>query len=827
MTAIHHQRSERVGVRARLVCTSSIMALFISVAMPAVAKDVSFNISSQPLSDALLVFSRQSDILVAAPFALVDGKSAPAVSGVMTPEQALRQILQGTGLRVVPGADGGLVVQRDDQTEARDVRAPALPNRQPTQTAAAQVDHTSAGRGDLGGAVIEEVIVSAQKRDERLQDVPVAVTALSAQVLVQSNQVRIQDFAASVPGFTVSPSPSAGGQQMLSIRGISTGFNTNPTVGITVDDVPFGSSTNISGNTVPDIDPADLARVEVLRGPQGALYGASSMGGLLKFVTVDPSPDSKNGRLSAGLSDVHNGAEVGYSVRGSINLPVSDNFAVRLSGFTRRDPGYIDNPVLGLEGVNEATVRGGRASAMWEPSDAVSVKLSALYQKFKGDGTNDANVLPGFGDLQQNYPRGVGAFERQIQAYSVAINADVGSVDVTSLTGYNVNDFSDSFDFSYALGGLAQSLFGVSGAPVFTKSRTEKFTQEFRASIPLTDHVEWLLGGFYTHEDSPYSQDVQAVVPATGARIGRVLLVTDDPTYEEYAAFTDLTFTFSDRFDVQVGGRQTHIKRTATGAADATANAFTYLFTPRFKISPDLMVYARAASGYRAGGQNTNPDPLVPRKFDPDKTNNYELGIKGGTPDRSLSFDASLYYIDWKGLQLNLLNARNSQTFTTNVSRAKSEGAELTLEARPALGLTVAAAASWNNAVLTEDTGSAVAFGLDGDRLPFSAKFAGYMSIEQEFAISGDLDGLIGGKVSRTGSRIGSFISTPARERFPGFTTFDVRAALMFDAWVANAYVNNIADKRGVLGGGAGTFPPFAFSYIQPRTIGITVTRNF
>jgi outer membrane receptor protein involved in Fe transport len=173
--------------------------------------------------------------------------------------------------------------------------------------------------------------------------------------------------------------------------------------------------------TAPDIDPSELAQVEVLRGPQGTLYGASSIGGLLKYVTVDPSTDALSGRIQAGTSSVRNGAELGYSFRGSVNIPLSDTLALRASGFTRRDPGYIDDPMLNAEGVNKVTTQGGRLSALWRPSHEFSWKASALYQDSKASGSPYVDVQPGLGNLQQSDVRGTGDvdFIRRIAGLSL------------------------------------------------------------------------------------------------------------------------------------------------------------------------------------------------------------------------------------------------------------------------------------------------------------------------------------------------------------------------------------------------------------------------
>src|SRR5580704_15151612 len=172
------------------------------------------------------------------------------------------------------------------------------------------------------GTKLEEVVVTAQKREERLQDVPVSVTAISADTLVENNQVRLQDYYSQIPGVTLSAS-TFGGLPSLTIRGLNTGGGAN--VAVMVDGIPFGSSSSlVSGAQPPDIDPADLARVEVLKGPQGTLYGANAIGGLLNFVTAAPATTSFSGRVESDLSSIYNGNELGYGTRASVNVPISD-----------------------------------------------------------------------------------------------------------------------------------------------------------------------------------------------------------------------------------------------------------------------------------------------------------------------------------------------------------------------------------------------------------------------------------------------------------------------------------------------------------------------
>ncbi len=861
-------------------CIATCLSLLAGICPGMAAADLSaraqFNIAPQELPSALLRYSEQSGVQVTSPAEQLDGKVTAGVVGTFSARQALERLLVGTALNYgvigsntvtifVPGAAG----RTDSSTHASSAPPVSMSSSTPPSGAEggqqkpsfwdrfrvaqvdrektasdARVEETSAAF-QAAPAKLEEIVVTAQKRFERLQDVPVPVTAISADSLVSNNQLRLQDYYSSVPGLNLTPSVQAA--QALTIRGISTGSVTNPTVGVTVDDVPYGSSTGLGGGeVVPDIDPNDLARIEVLRGPQGALYGASSLGGLLKFVTADPSTERTSGRMEVGASGVSNGADAGYNLRGSVNVPLNETIAVRASAFTRRDPGYIDNPILHINGLNEARVSGGRVSMSWRPSGLLSVKLSALFQEAKGDGSNDVGIptasyssTSGLGDLQQNYVRNVGSYDRKVEAYSAILDARLGGVDLTSVTGYNVNSLQDSFDLSFALGGAALKVFGVGGAPVTDDTSTRKFSQEIRLSIPLGEKYEWLIGGFYTHEDSPYVQNVLAENPATGEVAGSLGYSKFPTTYQEYAGFTDLTVHFTDRFDVQIGGRdseidQTYIDYDATGAisipkASSRANATTYLVTPRFKMSPDLMIYARAASGYRAGGPNSNcVENNVPCQYAPDKTQNYEVGVKGIFLDGRLTIDSSLYYIDWKNIQLHLVNPQNGDGYYTNGGAARSKGLEFSVETRPVTGLTIAAWVTWNEATLTQDLPAAsTAFGRSGDRLPLSSRFSGNLSLQQEFPLWGSVAGFAGANLNFVGSRKGDFVGDPQRSDLPAYTKTDLRVGGKYESWIVNVYVNNVADRRGVLNGGLGYYPPFASIYIQPRTFGLNLSRTF
>jgi outer membrane receptor protein involved in Fe transport len=829
---------------------TSVAAILLCCVANAQANDpksVKVDIQQQSILGALKELGEQTglQLLMRVDTVSTDGIVVQPVSGQLSVKAALDKLLANTGLTYEFVNDRTIRISRiADRPTTMNSDPASRGFRVATVADVVMTDASGGGRAESTTApssnntkseTMQQVVVTAQKRDENLQDVPVPVTSVSADTLVANNQPRLQDFFSTIPGFNVSPSPGGAGQQMLVLRGVIAGAFTNPTVGVAIDDVPFGASTTYLGNVIPDVDPSELSRIEVLRGPQGTLYGASSMGGLVKFVTLDPSTKEFSGRVRMGLSSVSHGSDPGYGLNAAVNVPVSDQFAFRASGFARETPGYIDNSVLGEKDLNEQRVRGGLLSGLWQPSDAFSLKLSALYQDDEADGASQVTRGPGVGDLEQRFVANVGWHERRAQAYSATATANLGSVELTSVSGYNVNNFANAIEAGPGL------------ALVVDDAQVDKFTQEIRAATSFGERVDWLVGAFYTHEKSVLPQVLSLVNPTTGDALSSLSDTTINFRYTEYSAFTDLTYHFTDRFNVQVGGRQSHIElnrlaQLSTGALFppagaltpaqySKADAFTYLLTPQFKVSADLMLYARLASGYRAGGPNNalcTSFGTFPCQFRPDKTKNYEVGAKGDFAGGLLSFDASLYYIDWSDVQITLRDPVSTFNYGTNGSAAKSQGVELSVVLRPARGLAISSWATYTDAVLTEafPTGS-TARGADGDRLPFSARFSANLAADYEFPLTARMSGSVGTTANYVGERIGTFVGTPIRQVYPSYAQFDVRAGVRAGDWTANLYALNVADRRGSIGGGLGTFPATAFVYIQPRTLGISIARSF
>jgi outer membrane receptor protein involved in Fe transport len=863
----------RYTMKSTIASAIVLMILGWATPMAEAQAKAAFDLPAQPLADSLRAVGSQTNINLLFDPPLVAGRKAPALKAEVTADEALTRLLAGTGIKheflnertiVLAKADAvgnkassgggsssptnaepGKDVPKEGQKSADSFRVARLDQGANSQFSTVG---DSIATGQERNTKLEEIVVTAQKREQRLMDVPIPVSVVDAQSLLESNQTQLREYFNQIPGLSLAQ--ASGGSSIVSIRGITTGLNQNPTVGFTLDDIPLGASTRGGGGgLVPEINPADLARLEVLKGPQGTLYGASSMGGLIRYVSVEPSTDAVFGSVQAGTEDIRNGNDLGYNFYGAINIPLSNSIAARASAFVRERPGFIDNVETGQRGVNKEEIAGGRLSLLWQLSSDFSLKLGALLESDNRDGADDVHVpTAGFPftanlhGLQQYDLYGTGQYDRRVQVYSAALNGTIDGVHIAAISGYNVNSSSTSADFSYAYG------TPTDGVTFPNTGKTDKFTQEIRISSPIGSHVDVLFGGFYTRELSSFNQALLSVDRATHIVDGTLIYSNAPVNYRETAGFGDLTWKATDEFDLQIGGRFSHLTvdtlpdylsgsfvggSSITPESVSSANVFTYLVSPEYKITSNLMVYGRIANGYRPGGGLENPSPselCVQHDFQcsyqPDKTTDFELGIKGTFFDRALSVDASAYRIDWKNLQLNLI-ADQTWAYTGNGSRAKSQGLEVAAEIHPLSGLTFSGWLTWDDAQLTQALPPGQDVGAAGDRLPYSSRFSGNLTARDEFPLYGEARGDVAIKATYIGDRTGEFTATETRQNFPGYTQTDLSAGVSYRSWKGSVYVNNVADARGVLLGGIGSVYPFAFDYIQPRTIGLTISERF
>lgn len=716
-----------------------------------------------------------------------------------------------------------------------------------------------------------EIIVTAQKRDQRLIDVPLAVSVVGADQLTTQNVTTLRDYFTRVPGLQYG-GPNAAS---LSIRGVTTGERlANPTVAILVDDVPVGSSTYLGQAQIPDLDPATLETIEVLRGPQGTLYGASSLGGLIKYVTRTPSLTDFSGRVEVGANHVSHGGE-GYSARGSLSVPIlTDKVALSVSGFDRRDPAYVDNvdPVSGVrtKDTNKAEYWGGRAALAIRPMEGVRIDLTAMKQIGSRVGDTDFTtysitdfrpVFPTNNPASPNYRTLLGDLttakvlantRTSFTMYTGRIGIDLGGAELTSITAWSRSRLNTVEDGTNRFGFLLGLYPGYKQVVFNNGSLTNKFSQELRVggSGPV---IDWLVGGFYTTE---HSDTQQSLVAARGGGADTAGYTGLNPTrYRDQALFADMTYHVTPRLDVQVGGRYTDNKQrysaislvdpaavpvlgpTSTITSGLSEKAFTWLVTPSYRITPDVLAYVRVASGFRPGGPNANLPTIPLTSFRSDRVTNYELGVKGHLPGSNVTFDVALFQIDWKDIQLQNTDAASGFVFLSNGAKARSRGIEATVGWKPWKGMAVDANATYTDAELSrslpaQSGGISSLIGAAGDRLPNTPHFTTNLSLQQDFALTSDVSAYVGANYTFIDRRLGQFLNTPGTTRpvLPSYSNLDLRAGVSIQhRWDVSLYLRNLFDERGVLtssnAGGSQTVP--TVNFLQPRTLGVVLSANF
>lgn len=614
---------------------------------------------------------------------------------------------------------------------------------------------------DIDGTTLEEVVVTAQKRSENLQNVPVAVTALTETKLVDLNVKGLDDYIGLLPSLAYSQVSGSPARANIFMRGISSGLTLPndefPLVGTYVDEAP----TTTPAATL-DIHLYDIARVEALEGPQGTLYGASSEAGTLKIITNQPDPK----KFSAGydVTGTYNkSGSLGDTVEGFVNLPLSSGAALRIVAYQEHDGGYIDNvfhsityPSTGYTVNNASLVKknfnpidteGGRVALKVDLNDDWTLTASVLGQNqettgFFGYANNIGVDKTGFHLPQNSHDYYV------LPALTVA--GKIGNFDVTYTGSYLKHDFyqlQDYTDYSYFYDVFAsygtQYIHSTTGAPIDIAQqiriheRYHKNSQELRFSSPVSDRFRVSGGLFYEHQAFDHSFD-QLVV----GDIAPALTVPGDPhsvwetreqgRYVDEAIFTNLSYDILPNLTIDGGARGYRYDNAVKEFAGVSAgysfaypagvgNCITstpfdgapcldfnksvsqtsaiYKGTITYKIDPDRLVYFTTSDGYRPGGINLSQS-VAP--YLAETLLNYELGWKTSWFDHRLRWNGDIFYDPWNDFQFAFQGA-NAVYITANAGSAVSQGIETNLDWQVASGFTLSAAVSLIDAHLTKN----------------------------------------------------------------------------------------------------------------------------
>lgn len=696
-----------------------------------------------------------------------------------------------------------------------------------------------------------EIVVTAQKRVQNVQDVPISIAVVNGEELQQQGSASLVDYAGYVPGMNVSNSGTPG-QTTITLRGVAP-LNSSQTVGIYLDDAPVGSSAiyNRAGAFTIDLMPYDLARIEVLKGPQGTLYGASSIGGLVKYVTVQPNTNAFSVKAGVEGFAIKGGDGLGWGAQVMVNVPiVQDKLAVSGSFAWRSTPGWVDTVNnAALKDQNDYEQRGGRAALLWTPTPEFSVKLAGIWQSLDSEGNalyaaDLTGARLGDGRSFNNFvPE---SFNVDLDYYSATLDYDFGVATLTSATTYSKTQSAQVQDASYAFGVLFPLLTGGAVPPGITPFSLDlglkKWTQEVRLASPSGGRFEWLIGGFFTDETTSNAQLVRSYDMAGNpiAGLDPLAIVGLPATYKEYAIFGNGTFKLSEQFEITGGLRWARNKQTfrqvSSGAivpqaddpGESAESVFTYSISPQFHINEDAMLYARLATGYRPGGPNVIV-PNVPPTVDADRMKNYEIGLKADFADRMVSVDVAIFLMDWTDIQV--VRSFGGVSGGANGGKARSKGIEGSFALRPTPGLTISATGSYTDAVLSEDVPDIS--GADGDRLPAVPKFSGALRADYEFELGSGNKGSFGAGIRHASNRLSLVESDPLVATAKPYTSVDLNASITFnDHWTLRAYARNLLDNQGEMA--RSTFanglnqPSFlGISPLQPRTVGVALDLAF
>jgi len=710
---------------------------------------------------------------------------------------------------------------------------------------------------------VQQVVVTAQKRAQTMVDVPQSMSVVGGDALEKHQATGFADYLKLVPSLQLVQETHGAGR--LVVRGIDTG-GVASTVAVYLDETPFGSSSGLANGAVlaGDFDTFDLARVEVLRGPQGALYGASSLGGLIKFVTNAPDFDGFAMRARIGAASVDGGG-VSYRTNLVVNTPISDTLAARASVSYLKEPGFIDS--IGTAGsdvakdINKAKNYGGRASLLYKPHKDFDLRLSAVAQNIATDAPGIVESDPDTLDTLYGRPTQSQFVPHMrdihYRLFNGTANWNLGSTSLTSATSYSTQKQYVREDVTFNISPIVEGGFGVANEMYLGQElEVKKFTQELRLSSNSGGRVDWLAGLYYTDEDANLAQRYHAVEPGTMTPITSLPLLADiglGSNYREVAAFANTTFHLNPVYDLDIGGRYSHNKQDARqvgdgalagGPADNRAESsegvFTYATSLKRKFSERTAVYARVAKGFRPGGPNVLPPDVpegTPATYGSDSVMNYEVGLKTQSADGRWSLDLSAFHIKWKDIQL--LAVVNNFGVNTNGAGATADGAEFTASYRPLRGLRLSANAAWNNARLDDATETIVG-GFEGDRLPFSPRYTAALMADYRWTIGDTMPAFAGASMRRMSGQHGAFnyeyrVANGRQREIPSYNVVDAYAGIELGTWTVEVYGKNLGNSDGrlstgvVTANGALVNPNGAIGtgVIAPRTLGFTLTKEY
>lgn len=660
---------------------------------------------------------------------------------------------------------------------------------------------------------LEEVVVTAQKRQEALQDVPISISVLSGKVLDQSNE-SVLDELNRVPGVAALDAPLGG--TLLTVRGVAstnTNFAGTTPIGYYLDSVPFGF---IRSALLPDSNAYDLARIEVLRGPQGTLYGVNAQNGVVRVLTADANPDGFELKLRTSGSSTEDGGE-NYRGDMAVNVPlVSGKLAARAVVGYEKLAGWIDT--LNRQDVNDSEVRNLRLKINGQPTERLSVGAMAWHTETEAGGRaisrdDRTTILTMPEDISEEY-----------DVYAFNLGYEFDRFSVTSATSHI--DYASDTVVDFASGG---------SVPLTSAFTSEVVAEEISINSTGDGLWRWSLGGMYRDVEDLVHQRVPIFANPNGIKY--------NDYSESFALFGEVTRTLLDgRFEVTGGLRyfeddvrnKQRSNPSSTTATLITSSGKFHAVSPRVVLTwhpgDDWTVYTSYSEGFRSGfPQSPTVIALAPGFPDVDSDNltNYELGMKSSLADGAISLEAAAFFIDWQDVQQSI----TVPTGITNIAAvingksASGLGAELALGIHPTDGLTLGLSYSWNDLAFDAVVISrGVAIARDGDRLSNSPEQTAGASIDYAFPFGSGYESRFSASANYLSKRLFRGLAGTAAALDEGDSSLVSRLSFSVSApggWTAMLFVDNLNDEDGATPFQA-TASPLGENRLRPRTIGLS-----
>ncbi|WP_417459350.1 TonB-dependent receptor [Kordiimonas sp.] len=709
----------------------------------------------------------------------------------------------------------------------------------------------------------EEITITASRRAVTLQDTALSVTAINPEEFSVNGLTKLRDVIDFAPGVHYAGGGLPTGNT-ITMRGVSQAGRAS-TVGIYLDDVPLGSSNSFAAGPSLHFDAlsGDVERVELIKGPQGTLYGSSSMGGVVRYITKDPSSNGFEGNVKADLSATKEGG-FNTNFSGRISSPIiKDKLGISVAGYHEHFDGFIDriaaSPTGAAVDVDSFNRYGIYAKMTANPTENLSGNFLFVHTDVETSGANTVVIQgPPYEPVNGPYStdEGENDLNDEFTLYAGTLIYDFGWGDFTSSTSYQDRVNSNAADLVATFGSLIELLSGgapgsVTSAPFTGLIKTERFVQEIRLTSKENQSFEWSIGGIYSDEDSSNIQRLE------GFPSGFLALDVDlGSGVEEFALFGNGTYYLNDNFDVTVGARLAWIDSAVSlidGPGLIVANlpetsssdtVDTYSFTARYRPNPDLSLYARVASGYRPENANlplldASGNNAAPAIIATDTLWSYEVGAKGALADSKVNYDMALWYIDWSNLQV-VTFVNGASTGGNANSDVTAYGFEGSLSVQVSDGFQLISSLSYSHSTLDDD--ETAGFGaLAGENMHLLPEWTASIRGTYDFPLTDKVDGFVNAGVRYVGSKDTGYEGgvgedgttiTPLIANFPieDYVTANVSFGIRIGSVTASIYARNIFDKYAFTGGSARPLVGFTratANVLQPRTVGAVFKVDF